>query len=94
MTHQFHRTFHGKPVGVYVGHRHKDRHHQTAIVEVFIFFHFFNHHNATIGRSHHHIVGVAWEDAHGTTEEIDYDAVDNDENGQNCVEGYGTARIK
>ena len=37
MTHHFHDAFDGEPVGVHVGYRHKDAHHLTAVVEVFIF---------------------------------------------------------
>ena len=79
---------------MYVSDGHKHRHHETAVVEIFVFFYFFNHDNTPVSRSNHHVVGVAREDAHGATEEINHDAVDNEEYGQYAIEGNRIFGIK
>ena len=86
MTHHFHDAFDGEPVGVHVGYRHKDAHHLTAVVEVFIFFHFFDDNDFTIGRSHDHILCFAGKDSHRTSEEIDDDGEYDDKNSEDNIE--------
>ena len=86
MTHHFHDAFDGEPVGVHVGYRHKDAHHFTAVVEVFIFFHFFDDNDLTIGRSHDHILSFAGKDSHRTSEEIDDDGEYDDKNSEDDIE--------
>lgn len=38
------------PVGVYINQTHEYRYHDTAVVEVFVFLHFFHHYDFTVGR--------------------------------------------
>ena len=43
------RTIYRIPVGVYINQTHEYRYHDTAVVEVFVFLHFFHHYDFTVG---------------------------------------------
>ena len=66
----FHDSFNGKPVGMHVGDGHKDGDHQSAVVEVLVFFHFFNHHDSSVCRCDHSSFRVSSKLSNGTTEEV------------------------
>ena len=71
----FNFTVNWKPVGVYIKEAHKNRHHDTAIMEVGILVYFFNHHNLAIGRSHNHLLCLSIEHTDGTAKEVNDDAI-------------------
>ena len=47
-------------------------------MEVLVFIDFLNHHDLAVGRSHHHVLRVAGEEADGAAEEIDGDGKEAD----------------
>ena len=51
-------------------------------MEIFIFFDLFDDHNAPISGSDDHIFRLSGEDADGAAEEVDNDAIDNQQNSQ------------
>jgi hypothetical protein len=75
VAHKFYDTFYGEPVGMNVRNTHEYRNHQAAVVEVFIFIDFFNHHYATVGRSYHRLFGLALVMTQRTSEKVNDNAV-------------------
>ena len=47
----FNGAVHRIPVGMYVNDAHEDRDHQPAVMEVFVFVHFFNDYDFAVSRS-------------------------------------------
>ena len=70
MLDEFHAAVDGKPVGVYVPRTHEDADHQSFVVEISVFLHFFNHYNLAVGRSHHRTLGIAVEVANRAAVEV------------------------
>ena len=62
---------HGKPVGMYVGDAHKDGHHESAVVEIFVFLHFLHNDHLAVSSGHDRIFRVAIEESDGAAEEVD-----------------------
>ena len=62
---------HGKPVGMYVGDAHKDGHHQSAVVEIFVFLYFLHNDHLAVSSGHDRIFRIAVEESDGAAEEVD-----------------------
>lgn len=71
---------------MHVRHRHEYRNHQSAVMKVFIFFHFLNHHDFTVGSSHHCTFRIFLEQADGAAEKIDCNGIYGDADGSHHVE--------
>lgn len=85
--HFFHDAFDGEPVGVDVGDGHKDGNHQSAVVEIFILFDLFNHHNLSVGSSDDGSFCFSAKLSNGTTEEVQHDAIEDGRDGEDAIEG-------
>ena len=70
MNDELHLSIDGEPVGMHVPGTHKDGDHQSLVVEILMFIHFLDDHDAAVGRSHHHFRGVAVEVADRTAVEV------------------------
>ena len=57
MVNELESTINRKPVGVYIEETHKNRYHHPFVVEVCVFFYFFNNHDLTVGRSYDDLIG-------------------------------------
>ena len=62
---------HGEPVGMYVGDAHKDGHHQSAVVEIFVFLYFLHNDHLAVSSGHDRIFRIAVEESDGAAEEVD-----------------------
>ena len=60
-------------------------------MEIFVFFHLFDHDNLAVGRCHHYIFRIAREDAHRASEEIDDNSEDDDERCKDNIESERAA---
>lgn len=70
VPHLLYRTIYRIPVGVYINQTHEYRYHDTAVVEVFVFLHFFHHYDFTVGRSYHDFLRFLSEQTDGAAEEV------------------------
>ena len=70
MRYLFDGTIPRIPVGVNIHNAHKDRNHQSAVVEIFVLIDFFDNNDFTIGRCHDYFLGVLPEKTDRTTEEV------------------------
>ena len=91
--HHFDKAFYREPVGMYVGHRHEDGDHQTAVVEVFVLLHLFNHHYASVGSGYYGVLRLALEHANGAAEEVHYKQVERNGQRQHNVERHHVSAI-
>lgn len=73
---------------MYVDEAHKDRDHDTAVVKVFRFFHFFNHYYFAVGRGYDYLFGVAAKQADRAAEEVHQYTIYYKADSCNDVEGY------
>ena len=53
-----------------INQTHEYRYHDTAVVEVFVFLHFFHHYDFTVGRSYHDFLRFLSEQTDGAAEEV------------------------
>ena len=60
---------------MHVDQTHEDGHHEAAVVEVFILFHFFDDYHLAVGRRYHHFLRILTEETYRATEEVDQYAV-------------------
>lgn len=73
---------------MYVDEAHKDRDHDTAVVKVFRFFHFFNHYYFAVGRGYDYLFGVAAKQTDRAAEEVHQYTIYYKADSCNDVEGY------
>ena len=79
VVHELNPSVNGEPVGVDVEQAHEDAYHEALVVEVFCFFHFLYDNNLSVGRSHDNLVGLAFKESFGASEEVEYYGVYNTE---------------
>jgi hypothetical protein len=77
VMYEFHAPVHGIPVGVHVERAHEDTDHQSLIVEILIFLHFLDDHDAAVGRSHDDILCIPSIVADRTAVEVDDCAIND-----------------
>lgn len=87
--HHFHHTVYGKPICMNISNGHEYRYHYAAVMEIFVFLHFFDHHYLAVSGSNDSFLRIAVKDADRTSEEIHNDQI----NGQ-CYDQYEVKRPK
>ena len=88
MVYKFYMSIDRKPVSMNIEKAHKDRNHETSLVEINIFFYLFNDDDFSICRCYYNVFCILRrEETHRTLEKIEYDAVYNTEDSSKDIKG-------
>ena len=81
MFHELNSSVYWKPIGMHIPKAHKDRNHNTAFMEILVFFHFFYHNDMSVGWSNNNLFGIfSTKIANRTAIEVQNNAIDCSKN--------------